>query len=200
MSRTLVIASDNTGKQAEMVRLLPEGFTVVVAREAGVTLPPETGTTFEENALLKALHTAEQSGHYAIGDDSGLEVDALGGEPGVYSARYAGEPSNSARNIAKLLRAMHDVPDDQRTARFRCAIVLAGPDGSTVTEEGVVEGHIGRSPRGSDGFGYDPIFVASDGRTFAEISAHEKDTMSHRGQALRKLIPAIMAISEIHGN
>ncbi len=196
MTTTLVIASDNPGKQAEMLRLLPPGFRVMTAREAGVALPAETGSTFEENATLKAVHTAASSGHYAIGDDSGLEVDALHGAPGVYSARYAGEPSDPVKNIEKLLRELDELPDAQRSARFRCSIVLASPGGETFQAQGVVEGTIGRKPRGSNGFGYDPVFIIASGRTFAEIDAEEKDAISHRGHALRALIPAILRIAD----
>lgn len=195
MSTTIVIASDNTGKQAEMLRLLPPGFRVITARDAGVTLPPETGSTFEQNATLKAVHTAKLSGHFAIGDDSGLEVDALDGSPGVHSARYAGEPVDPAKNIEKLLRALVAVPDKQRSARFRCSIVLASPSGETYQAMGVIDGRIGREPRGTNGFGYDPVFIISSGQTFAEIDADDKDAMSHRGQALRALVPTILQIA-----
>lgn len=201
MTRTIVLASSNAGKLKELTRLLPQGFEVRSASEFDVVLPPETGSTFEENASIKALHTARETGNLAIGDDSGLVVDALGGAPGVFSARFAGHPPSDERNIAKLLADLADVPAAERTARFQCAVTLASPTGATTTRHGEIEGSIGFEKRGSNGFGYDPVFVIPDGRTFAELDAEAKDGMSHRGVALRALGPDIApfaAASENH--
>ncbi|MBX3069710.1 MAG: RdgB/HAM1 family non-canonical purine NTP pyrophosphatase [Thermomicrobiales bacterium] len=195
MSTTIVLASNNPGKLKELARILPAGFEVSTIGDFGIELPPETGLTFEENAQIKAQYAARETGHLAIGDDSGLEVDALDGAPGVYSARYAGEPPSDNRNTAKLLAALLDVPASNRTARFRCAIVLAAPNGATLVKHGSIEGIIGFEKRGSNGFGYDPVFAIPDGRSFAELSPGEKDDMSHRGRALRALIPEIAAFA-----
>jgi XTP/dITP diphosphohydrolase len=143
----------------------------------------ETGSTFEENALLKARALAAATGHWALGDDSGLEVEALGGAPGVFSARYAGEPVNYAANNEKLLRALQDA--ETRAARFRTVLALAAPDGRSFFVEGRCEGRIADAPRGCNGFGYDPLFIP-DGETctFAEMSADHKNRISHRARAL----------------
>ncbi|MGI9245388.1 MAG: RdgB/HAM1 family non-canonical purine NTP pyrophosphatase [Steroidobacteraceae bacterium] len=151
----------------------------------------ETGLTFVENALLKARHAAAASGLPAIADDSGLEVDALQGAPGIYSARYAGPGADDAANNAKLLRELDAVPDPARTARYRCAMVyLRWPaDPAPVIAQAQWDGRIGRRPQGSGGFGYDPLFVLDDGvRTAAELLPDEKNERSHRGQALRALV------------
>ncbi|MBI4709690.1 MAG: XTP/dITP diphosphatase [Nitrospirae bacterium] len=157
----------------------------------------EDGDTFEANAVKKALHTAKHTGMIAVADDSGLEVDALNGAPGVFSARYAGEPSDDKKNLEKVLQKMKDVPDEKRTARFVCCIALALPDGNVKTFLGYVEGKIGRVPRGNNGFGYDPVFYP-DGhdRTFAEMSDNEKNALSHRGRALRKLQEYLLQTTE----
>lgn len=151
----------------------------------------ETGTTFEENSRLKAVAIARCTGLWALADDSGLEVDALHGAPGVYSARYAGEGANDQKNVEKLLRALEGVPAGQRTARFRAVITLAGPEGdekNIKAFEGAAEGAIGTAPEGENGFGYDPVFYPEGhGRTFAQMPPAEKDSMSHRGKALEKL-------------
>jgi len=158
--------------------------------ELGVPSPVEDGDTFEANARLKARACVTATGLPAIADDSGLEVDALGGDPGVHSARYAGEPSDDARNNAKLVAALEDVPADQRTARFVCAAAVVLPDGRERVVRATMEGRIVDEPRGQHGFGYDPHFVsdaAGDGRTNAELQPAQKDAISHRGAAFRDL-------------
>lgn len=194
MTPILVVASSNPGKIAEIRRLLPEGISILLAGELGIALPPETGSSFRENAEIKATVVSQASGQFAVADDSGLEVDALAGMPGVRSARYSGEGATDARNIDKLLHELAAVPDSQRSARFRCAISLAHPDGSVQTVEGACEGSIGHEPRGQCGFGYDPVFRVPGGRSFAEMTAEEKDAISHRGKALRAMAPLLRAI------
>lgn len=148
----------------------------------------EDGETYQENAVKKANALAEHTGYFALADDSGLEADALHGAPGIHSARYAGEHASDAARIKKLLDALKDVSDSQRTARFKCAIALAAPTGKTQVVIGVCEGRLIRSPRGLQGFGYDPIFVpASYDKTFAELGVDVKNRISHRAKALEKL-------------
>jgi XTP/dITP diphosphohydrolase len=194
MGPTVVLASSNPGKVEEFRRLLPDRVEIVTASDLDLTLPPETGPTFRENAVLKAEAAAAASGHIAIGDDSGLEVDSLNGMPGVRSARYAGEGASDEANIAKLLVEMAGVEPQDRTARFRCVIAVAVPDGTTIAAEGEATGMIGFQPRGSQGFGYDPVFIVTGGRTFGELSAAEKDAISHRGAALRAIAPELQRI------
>jgi XTP/dITP diphosphohydrolase len=150
----------------------------------------EDATTFLGNARLKAVALAEAGGLPALADDSGLEVDHLDGAPGVWSARYAGEGATDAANVAKLLGALEGVPDAGRGARFRAVVVLRWPDGREVSAEGSVEGRIAHEPRGGGGFGYDPVFVPTegDGRTFGEMGPEEKHLISHRGRSLRALV------------
>lgn len=186
-----VLASGNPGKLDELRSLLGPSVSVRSAVEMGAELPEETGMTFEENAVLKARFVAKHTGMIAIADDSGLEVDALDGAPGVYSARYAGEPSDDQRNTAKLLEALSDVPDGQRTARFRSAIAIAFSADDIVTTSGSVEGTICREKRGTSGFGYDPVFLLPGGRTMAELDSDEKNAISHRGHAMRAAIDVI---------
>lgn len=184
----LVLASKNRHKLAEMQTILGElGLEVVLESEAGVDVDvEETGTTFEENALLKAKAVMEASGMAAIADDSGLEVDALHGAPGVYSARYGGKDSDAART-ALLLENMRDVPQEKRTARFVSAIACALPDGRVVTARGVCEGTILFETRGDNGFGYDPVFFVPElEMTFAEADGARKNAVSHRGNALKE--------------
>ena len=146
----------------------------------------EDSQTFEANAVKKAVAVARYTGQMALADDSGLEVDALGGAPGVFSARYAGDEADDRRNLAKLLDDMRFVRDEERRAKFVCCIALASPDGAARTFGGAVEGTLGREPRGSRGFGYDPIFYPmGETRTFGEMGEEEKDAISHRGKALR---------------
>ena len=184
--RKLLLATNNPGKVREFRELLAEcGWEIVAPADVGIALEvEETGTTYEENALLKAEAFSQASGMAALADDSGLEVDALGGAPGVYSARYAGRDTTHRDKIEVLLHTLRDVPDDRRTARFRAVIVVALPDGRRFTSEGVCEGRIAYAPRGDGGFGYDPIFLVTGGpRTMAEISADEKNRISHRARA-----------------
>jgi len=185
-----LIATHNMKKREELQRILePLNITVLTAEEADVDLRDieETGTTFEENAILKAEGGRDDSGLPCIADDSGLEVDFLNGEPGVYSARYAGEHGNDAKNIEKLLENLKDVPLEKRTARFVCAACCSFPDGENIVVRGTCEGVIGFEPKGTNGFGYDPVFFVGD-RSFGEFSAAEKDPLSHRGKALKLLL------------
>jgi len=153
----------------------------------------ETGSTFEENSLLKARYTCEATGLPAIADDSGLCVDALNGDPGIYSARWAGEHGNDLANIEKVLSQLKDVPDEKRTARFMCVASLVLPDGRQQVAEGRFEGHILHTPVGENGFGYDPIFQPLGlSISSAQMSAEEKDAMSHRGKSLRAIAPHVI--------
>lgn len=182
---TFVIATHNAKKLKELKRILePLGFDAVIRED----LPEveETGTTFAENALLKAESACKVTGMPAIADDSGLVVDALGGAPGVYSARYAGEGATDRQRYEKLLDELREVPTEQRTARFVSAVCCVFPDGTILTAEGACEGIIAFEPKGEGGFGYDPIFLVGE-RSYAEMTAEEKDSISHRGRALAKL-------------
>ena len=187
----IVVASGNAGKLAEFDRLLGEaGFTFVAQGELGVDDIPETGLTFVENALLKARHAARVTGLPALADDAGLSVEALGGAPGLYSARYAGEPSDAGRNIDKLLAALAHVPDDQRDAHFHCTLVLVRhpEDPRPLIAQGEWHGRVLTAPRGNGGFGYDPVFLDPDsGLTAAELDPAAKARASHRGRALAVL-------------
>ncbi|MBI2373080.1 MAG: RdgB/HAM1 family non-canonical purine NTP pyrophosphatase [Deltaproteobacteria bacterium] len=186
----LLVATSNPGKVKEIAAMVGERARVeTLLDHPEVVMPEETGATFEENARLKAEHLATMTGEVAIADDSGLEVDALDGRPGVSSARYAPGP-DAARN-EKLLGELGE--STSRSARFVCAMALAVPGGPTRVVRGTVEGRIGRSPRGGGGFGYDPIFELGDGRTMAELAVEEKNRISHRGRALSVLWPAIEA-------
>lgn len=184
-----LIATHNLKKRDELQRILsPLGIHVLTADEAGVDLTDveETGTTFEENALLKARSGAKEGNMPCIADDSGLCVDALDGAPGVYSARYAGEHGNDAKNNEKLLEALSDVPPEKRTAQFVSCVACVFPDGRELTVQGEVKGVIGYEPKGENGFGYDPLFYVGE-RSFAQFTSAEKDAVSHRGNALRGL-------------
>jgi XTP/dITP diphosphohydrolase len=190
----VVLASGNAGKLREFSELL-SGTGLVLARQSefGIVPPPETGTTFLENALIKGRNAARLTGLPAIADDSGIEVDALGGAPGVYSARYAGEDASDEANLSKLLGALDGLPDARRTARYRCVIVYVrtADDPHPLVGEGTWEGRIIPARRGSNGFGYDPSFVpAGDTRTVAEMPQDEKNLLSHRGQAMRAFLDA----------
>ena len=188
----LVLASKNPHKLVEMQTILGQlGLEVVLESDVGVDVDvDETGTTFEENALLKAKAVTEASGMAAIADDSGLMVDALHGEPGVYSARYGGKDSDAART-AYLLENMADVPEEKRTARFVSAIACALPDGHVVTARGTCEGKILFHTQGDNGFGYDPVFYVPEiGMTFAEADGERKNAISHRGNALQEFCKA----------
>ena len=191
MTMKLVLASGNRGKLAEMHAILAGlDIELVAQSELGIEDIEETGTTFVENALLKARHAARASGLPALGDDSGLCVDSLGGAPGLYSARYAGAHGDAAANIAKLLATLRDVPDERRTAHFHCAIVLlrSADDPAPLIAEGRWHGRILHAPRGTSGFGYDPVFFDDAlGAGAAELDAATKNRVSHRGQALARL-------------
>jgi len=190
----VVLASGNPGKLREFAELLAgTGFELVRQSELGIEPPPETGTTFIENALIKARNAAARTGLPAIADDSGIEVDALDGAPGVYSARYAGEEASDEANLAKLLTALQGVPPSHRTARYRCVVVFVehADDPHPLVGEGAWEGSILDGRRGTGGFGYDPAFVSrGDTRTVAEMPTDEKHQLSHRGQAMRAFLAA----------
>ncbi len=181
----IIAATKNKNKLREFGEIL-KGFEIISQEEAGVDIDvEETGTTFEENSLLKAKAIFEATGITAIADDSGLCVDALGGEPGVYSARYGGEGYDDEGRVQLLLKNMKEIPEEKRTARFVCAITMVGKDG-IITARGECEGKIDYSPKGENGFGYDPVFfVEKYGKTMAEISPEEKNSISHRGKALK---------------
>ena len=186
----VVLATRNKGKAREIGRILfGSGVEIVSLDEfPGVTLPPETGATMKENALIKARAASIVTGLPALADDSGLEVDFLGGAPGVYSARFAGDGATDEENWRKLLKELEGVPASKRTARFRCVMALVGVDGGERCFEGVFEGVITGEPKGSNGFGYDPVFlIPSKGMTSAELSPDEKNSISHRAKALDAL-------------
>lgn len=190
--KKILLASNNRGKVREIQEILAGHDIEIVPQSAfGIPEVPETGLTFIENALLKARHAARLSGLPAIADDSGLEVDALAGAPGVRSARYSGEDASDADNNNTLLRHLQGVPDSQRTARFRCVMVLLRHehDPSPLIGQGIWEGVILHEPRGSGGFGYDPLFYLPEvDRASAELPPEEKNRLSHRGKALRDLV------------
>ncbi len=190
--RRVVLASGNAGKLREFSELLGStGLVLVRQSELGIEPPPETGTTFLENALIKARNAARIAGLPAIADDSGIEVDALGGGPGVYSARYAGENASDEANLAKLLAELQGMPPTRRGARYRCVIVYVrhADDAQPLVGDGAWEGAIIPDRRGHGGFGYDPSFVpAGETRTVAEMPAAEKNAVSHRGQAMRAFL------------
>lgn len=187
----IVLATANPDKALEIRAVLTaEGLVLeLVPRPAGVPDVEETGATLEENARLKAAALRDATGLPALGEDTGLEVDALGGAPGVFSARYAGENASYAANVEKLLADVRAVHRASRTARFRTVVVVAWPDGSELVASGTVEGVITDEPRGDGGFGYDPVFAPAGGggRTFAELAPERKHVISHRGRALRAL-------------
>lgn len=197
MTNKIVLATGNKGKVAELSQMLaPLNFSVVPQTELGVTDADETGLTFIENAILKARHAALATGLPAIADDSGLAVDALGGAPGIYSARYAGEAAGDSANIDKLLLALKDVPDDKRSARFHCVLVYLShaEDPTPLVCHGVWQGLITQTPTGNAGFGYDPVFfVPSEGCTSAQLSRERKAQLSHRGKALAQLLSQLEA-------
>lgn len=190
MTRRLVLATDNPGKLRELAALLGDDWQVLPQGHFGLRSAPETGTTFRANAELKARHAASATGLPSIADDSGLEVDALAGAPGVESANFAGPGASDAANNARLLAALSGVPAGRRTARYRCVLVFvrSGDDPRPLVAEGSWEGAIAEAPRGSGGFGYDPLFIdAATGRTGAELDPAAKNAVSHRGKALRQL-------------
>jgi XTP/dITP diphosphohydrolase len=185
----LLIATNNAGKVAEFRQLLDGcGWELATPAELGLKLEvEESGQTYAENATMKAVEYASASGLVALADDSGLEVDALGGRPGVLSARYASPDRTDEERVQALLQELKDVPDEQRSARFRAVIAIAEPEGEVELVEGVVEGRIAHEPRGANGFGYDPVFLLPErGLTTAELPSDEKHAISHRGVAARK--------------
>ncbi|OLN31933.1 XTP/dITP diphosphatase [Desulfosporosinus metallidurans] len=190
----IILATQNQGKIREFQELLADEDIEVLSL---LDIPnwedvEENGETFADNAALKARAAVRRTGLIALADDSGLEVDALNGAPGVYSARFAGEPKDDERNNDKLLQLLETVSDDKRIARFRCALVMATPEGEEYLTEGTAEGLILRERRGSDGFGYDPLFYVPEfARTMAELTLNEKNKLSHRAQAFRKVIPIL---------
>ena len=198
--KTIVAATGNSGKLAEISAALSGlPVRVVSLKEYGeISEPEETGATFLENALLKACYYSRQTGEACLADDSGLEVDVLGGAPGVVSARFAGPGADDAANNRKLLELMLSVPDGRRTARFRCVLALVEPGGlAPLTAEGVCEGVILHAPRGRQGFGYDPLFFSPElGKTLSEVGITEKNTVSHRGRALRRLAELLAGAPE----
>ena len=191
---TVVVATGNAHKVTEIEAILAPvmpGTSFYALGELGdFPEPVENGDSFTENAIIKAQAACEQTGLPAVADDSGLVVDALSGEPGILSARWAGVHGDDARNNAKLMREMEGVADEDRTARFHSSVVLIYPDGSVLTGEGDCEGMIGREPKGENGFGYDPLFWPAEtpGRTMAELEPAEKNAISHRGYALADLV------------
>lgn len=196
--KKVVIASNNAHKVSEIKAALNfEGWEFYTLKELGiVSEPEETETTFEGNARIKAVAAHEAAGCAALADDSGLAVDYLDGVPGVYSSRYAGVDGDDAANNTKLFDALNDVPDEKRTARFVCTLVFIDEDGTEVTARGTIEGRIGHELKGSEGFGYDPLFLPDEfkgEKTLAEVSQAEKNTISHRGNALRNLKEKIAA-------
>jgi XTP/dITP diphosphohydrolase len=195
VKRTLVLATRNAHKVEEMQEMLRDLPVRLIGMDAypDAAEPEETGTTFGENAVIKAAAAASSTGQWALADDSGIAVDALQGRPGVYSARWAGPGSGAAEWIAKTLSELENVPVESRTARYICALALADPSGKIVAmTEGTFEGRIADAPRGTGGFGYDPIFLVggdSQERTAAQLSPDEKHALSHRGKAVRELLP-----------
>ncbi len=193
--KKIVLATGNQGKVREMAGLLSDfGFEVLAQSEFNVSEAEETGTTFIENAIIKARHAARETGLPAIADDSGLEVDALQGAPGIYSARYSGEHATDVKNIHKLLKEMEGVPDEQRTARFHCVLVLMRHehDPTPIVCHGKWEGKILTELCGENGFGYDPVFwLAEQNCSSAELEPAQKKQLSHRGKALKQLFAVL---------
>ena len=194
----LVLATHNRHKLAELRAILHPALpgldldAVVTSADVGATEPREDGLTFAENALLKARAVAAATGLPAVADDSGLAVDVLGGSPGIFSARWAGRHGDDAANLDLLLAQLADIAAPHRGARFVCAAALVTPDGVEVVEHGTLEGVLAGTPRGANGFGYDPVLVPlGDTRTCAELTPDEKNAISHRGQAFRALVPAV---------
>ena len=189
--QTIVLASGNPGKLKEIQAIFAnQPYELIPQKEYSVSDADETGLTFVENALIKARHAAEQTGRMALADDSGIEVDYLKGAPGIYSARYAGQPCDDQANNMKLLSELTDVPPEQRTARFQCVLVLLRHvnDPMPLICSGTWEGIIVEQAHGNNGFGYDPLFfVPTHGCTSAELAPDVKNSLSHRGQALREL-------------
>lgn len=202
MTTRLLLATRNTKKLDELRRILAPRMAVEVLGLADVPAfdeVPESGATFAENALIKAIEAVKHTGLVTVADDSGLAVDALNGMPGVLSARWAGARHDDAANLALLLEQLADTPEDRLGAAFVCAAALVTPDGSQVVREGRMPGRLIRQPRGGNGFGYDPIFVPEGlSQTSAELPAEQKDEISHRGRALRELLPFLLRALDGH--
>ena len=200
MTRRIVLATANPDKARELADALSGLDLELIPRPSSVPDVEETGVTLLANARLKAEALRDATGEDALADDTGLEVDSLGGAPGVWSARYAGEDATYADNVDKLVSEMAKAMRNARTARFRTVLVLAGADGSELTVDGVAEGVIADAPRGTEGFGYDPVFVPAGGggRTFAEMTLAEKQRLSHRGRALRALATRLREADASH--
>jgi XTP/dITP diphosphohydrolase len=197
--KEVIIATKNPGKAREFEHIFaPRGIAVRTLLDyPEIEDVEETGTSFEENATLKAEAVSKQLNKMVIGDDSGLMVDALEGRPGIYSARYAGEPKNDQKNLEKVLQELQGVSEENRTARFYCALAVAVPGKETITVAGTCEGRIIQEQRGTNGFGYDPVFyVPEKGWTMAELSSDEKNKISHRANALKKLEGMLDSIVE----
>jgi len=195
--RELIVASRNSHKLEEIKALLKGVPFSISSLEKYPDVPEieETGTTYEENALLKAVQVSKLTGCWALGDDTGLEVEAIDGQPGVYSARFAGEGVTFKENNDKLLLLLKDVPEEKRKATFYCVMALAEPRGKTRVVEGKVHGRIAKEYRGEQGFGYDPLFILSElNKTFAEISPAEKNKTSHRARALEKVREILLKV------
>lgn len=192
MKQKIIFATGNKGKMREVSRILEDlGLEVISMHDAGISIEiEENGSSYEENAMLKARAVAGCAGENCIvlADDSGLEIDYLNREPGIYSARYLGEDTPYSQKNSNLIERLAGVPDEKRTARFVCAIAAVLPDGRELTTLGVIEGRIGYEEKGSGGFGYDPIFFVPEyGKTTAELTEEEKNAVSHRGRALRAM-------------
>lgn len=193
-ARVIVLATSNRGKLREVRAVLADLPAALKGLDdfPPIPKPEETGETFDANASLKALYYAKQTGCWALADDSGLEVDALGGAPGVRSSRYAGREGDDAANNARLVAALAGMPGERRTARFRCAVALADTERVLARASGEIEGRIIDLPRGQNGFGYDPHFLVPElGVTTAELPPEQKNAISHRGRALRAIRPAL---------
>jgi XTP/dITP diphosphohydrolase len=188
----VLLATSNPGKVDEFRSMLPSNVEVISLLTVPIELPPEDGDSFEEIARVKAEVASAASGLLALADDSGLEVDALGGAPGIHSARYSGEPVDAARNRTKLFAELQGVSQPNRQGRFRCSVALARDGNLIATAEGYVEGEIGFKERGLFGFGYDSMFVLPDGRTMAEVPPEEKNRISHRAMAFRGILPSLL--------
>ena len=196
----VALATKNAGKVREIASILVDAPIELAGPDPAWVPPPEDADTYRENALTKALSLVSFHDGPCLADDSGIEVDALDGAPGSRSARYAGEGASDEENLHKLLEVVRKTPERARGARYRCVAVLVTPSGEEHVAEATVEGTLVTEPRGSGGFGYDPIFVpAGDSRTMAELNADEKDAISHRGKAFRALIPALRMLASARG-